>query len=269
MRELVTGHPQVFYGLLGSPVRHVRSPGLITARLAERGLPGKVVALDISAANLAQALAGFRLVDNLAGFLVTMPHKEAIAELVDSLTPEAAAAGAVNIVRRNSDGTLSGGQLDGAGFVAAMKNGGTDPAGQLIHIAGAGGVSAGIAAALAAAGAGRIVIANRSPARAQVLVTRLAAAYPAVEFGVGENVAADAQILINATSLGLNADDPLPFPEHTLLPGRFVGDVVNIATQTPILKLAAERGCRIQAGQAMVEPQLDLMLDFFGQDTTP
>lgn len=268
MRELVTGHPQVFYALLGSPVRHVRSPGLFTARLAEQGLPGKMIAIDVSTENLAAALAGFRLAENLAGFLVTMPHKEAIARLVDSLTPEAAAAGAVNIVRRNSDGSLVGGQLDGAGFVAAMKAAGTDPAGQSIHIAGAGGVSAGIAAALAAAGAGRIVIANRSPERAQVLVARLAAAYPDVQFGVGGDVDPNARILINATSLGLNADDPLPFPEHTLLPGRFVGDVVNIATQTPILKLAAERGCRIQAGQAMVEPQLALMLDFFGQDTT-
>src|SRR5690606_15757664 len=146
----VTGHPQVFYALLGSPVRHVRSPGLFTAQLAERGMPGKMIAIEISAENLAPALAGLRLAENLAGCLVTMPHKEAIARLVDSLTPEAAAAGAVNIVRRNSDGSLVGGQLDGAGFVAAMKAGGTDPAGQTIHIAGAGGVSAGIAAALAA-----------------------------------------------------------------------------------------------------------------------
>src|SRR5690606_8806549 len=119
---------------------------------------------------------------NLAGFLVTMPHKESISGLVDDLSPVARAASAVNIVRRKENGSLYGDQLDGAGFVAALRGKGVELDGASVFVAGSGGVRAGICSALAQNGSARISIANRSAARAAALIERLGRFYPGCRF---------------------------------------------------------------------------------------
>ena len=257
-------HPRALYGLIGHPVATLRSPTLFNGRLQDWVLPGSMVAFDIVPEELEVGLAGLRVMRNLVGFLVTMPHKERLVSLLDGVTPEAKAAGAANIVRRGADGRLFGGQLDGAGFVAAMRLSGFDPQGKRLYVAGAGGVSAGICAALAAAGAARIDIFNRNAERAGLLARRLGASYPRTAIATvdgGPTVEADA--VVNATSLGMRPDDALPFSLDPCRDGTFVGDVVNTAEPTPLLRAAAARGFKGQSGQAMVEPQLALMREFF------
>jgi shikimate dehydrogenase len=252
------------YGLIGYPIGFVRSPGILNAYLAEHGLPGRMVPFGIRPEALETGLAGLRHIENLAGFFVTMPFKESILALLDDASETARIAGAVNIVRRTPDGRLFGHQLDGAGFVGAMKAAGIPVAGAAAHIAGAGGVSAGICCALAQAGIGRITIANRNRERAETLADRLRLAFPHTDFAVA-NAAPDASIdiVVNATSLGLSDGDPLPVDLSATRRGIFVGDVVNVPHMTPLLEAAEARGCRTQHGKAMFGPQIGLALDFY------
>lgn len=256
--------PNSLYGLIGHPVGHVRSPGLFNAHLEANGLPGRMIVFDYKPNCLAIALDAFRQMQNLKGLFVTMPHKQAIAPLLDGLTDMAAIADAVNVVRRTGDGRLIGGQLDGPGFVAAMIAGGTNPSGKKAFIAGAGGVSAGICCALADSNVRSIVIHNRNLERGRELCNRLQKAFPATEFAVTEaRPDGMIDILINATSVGLNPDDPLPVSLEGIRQGIFVGDVVNLPNGTLFISRSRDLNCKVQNGDAMFRPQIQLALDFF------
>jgi shikimate dehydrogenase len=257
-------HEHTLYGLVGYPITFVRSPGILNAYLADNGLPGRMVPFGVKPEGLASALSGLRHLENLAGFFVTMPFKESILPLLDDASETARIAGAVNIVRRTPDRRLFGHQLDGAGFVGAMEATGIPIAGASAYIAGAGGVSAGICCALAEAGAGRVAINNRDRNRAERLADRLRGAFPKTVFAVtttqpGEEI----DIVVNATSLGLSAGDPLPVDLSATRRGIFVGDVVNVPHPTPLLDTAEARGCHTQHGRAMFGPQIELALRFY------
>ncbi|WP_127142985.1 shikimate dehydrogenase family protein [Pelagibacterium montanilacus] len=252
------------YGLIGQPVAGLRSPGLFQASLAERGLGGTMVPLEIAPASLETALYGLRSLANLRGFLVTMPHKQSIAPLLDDLTEAARVTGAVNIVRRTEDGRLVGGQLDGPGFVAGLVQAGFSPKGANVFMAGAGGVAAGIAFALAEAGVARIAMANRNRARAEKLCARLAAHFPdcalsATDLAPGRDIG----VAINATSLGLDGETDLPFALDDLPAAAFVADVVNRPEPTALVATARTRGHTAIEGRGMVMPQLPMMHAFF------
>ena len=252
------------YGLIGYPITFVRSPGILNAYLADNGLPGRMIPFGVRPEALGAALDGLRHIENLAGFFVTMPFKETILPLLDDASETARIAGAVNIVRRTADGRLIGQQLDGAGFVGAMRASGIAIEGASAHVAGAGGVSAGICCALAEAGIGRIAIANRNRERAVQLTERLRAAFPATVFAVtGGPPGEEIDIVVNATSLGLSEDDPLPIDLSAVRRGAFVGDVVNVPRQTALLGEADARGCHTQHGKAMFGPQIELALSFY------
>lgn len=255
------------YGLIGYPITFVRSPGILNAYLAEHGLPGRMVAFGVRPEALETALTGLRHMENLLGFFVTMPFKEVILPLLDNTSETARIAGAVNIVRRTFDGRLIGHQLDGAGFVSAMKAAHVTIAGASAYVAGAGGVSAGICCALAEASVGRIAIANRSRERANRLADRLRAAFPGTTFAVTDaSPREEIDIVVNATSLGFSADDPLPVDLSGTRRGIFVGDVVNVPHTTPLLDAAEARGCRTQHGKAMFGPQIELALRFYAEE---
>ncbi|MCO6052277.1 shikimate dehydrogenase [Mesorhizobium sp. RP14(2022)] len=252
------------YGLIGHPIASAQSPAMLNTYLLEHSLPGRMVAFDISPDGLETSLSGLRQVGNLLGFFVTMPFKESILHLLDEVSKAAHIAGAVNIVRRLPDGRLIGHQLDGAGFVGAMEKAGIAVAGKIVHMAGAGGVAAGIAYALARAGVARITLTNRSRSRAEVLAARLGPSFPQTAFTVTDMPPGrDVDILVNATTLGLQLRDPLPFDLSGTRGGIFVGDVVNGALTTPLLVHAAACGCKVQAGMDMFPPQIPLALDFF------
>lgn len=252
------------YGLVGYPITFVRSPGILNAYLAEKGLPGRMIPFGVKPEALATAVTGLRCLENLAGFFITMPFKEVILSLLDELSETARIAGAVNIVRRTPDGRLQGHQLDGAGFVSAMKAADIPIAGANAYVAGAGGVSAGICCALAEVGIGRIAINNRNTERAERLAERLRTAFPKTDFIVSDTQPGeDVDIVINATNLGIDPADPLPVDLSKTRAGIYVGDVVNRPHTTALILTAQARGYRIQPGSAMFEPQIELALRFF------
>lgn len=255
----VTGATRIF-AIVADPVAHVKTPQVINALLAKSGYDGILVPLHTAPADLAAAFAAFRSFRNLAGWIVTVPHKGAAVALCDEVSPLARRVGAVNCVRREPDGRLIGAMLDGAGFVAGLRGEGIDPAGKSVYLAGAGGAASAIAFALCEAGVARLVVANRSAGKRDELVARLAQHYPA-SIVAGEGRAAESEIVVNGTSLGLSPDDPSPIDEAELSPHHIVAEVIMEPELTPLLRAAQAKGCRIHLGRHMLEAQAAAMID--------
>jgi shikimate dehydrogenase len=255
----ITGKTALF-GLIGHPIEHVGSPALINAYMAEKGRDGVLIPIHVTPSDLEKVVDGLRCLQNLRGFLVTIPHKQTIVPLLDRLTEAAELSGAVNVVRRDVDGNLIGDQLDGEGFAAALQGSGISLTGARIYMAGAGGVAAGIGFALARQGASAVTIFNRTQSRADELAQRLSGAFPQCDVRTGDSNPSGHDIVVNATSLGLKANDPHPMNVDGLNAAMTVADVIINPRDTAFLRAAAVRGCRIQYGFRMVEEQLPLMI---------
>ena len=221
--------------VIGDPVEHSRSPAIHNAAFEAAGLNWVFLALRVTAADLADAVAGFRAT-GMAGLSVTMPHKEAIVPLLDRLSSTAATLGAVNCVTRE-DGAPVGHNTDGDGLVDALREAGFDPAGRRCLVLGAGGAARAAVLALGMAGAAEVGVAARRPERA--------AAAAVLAGPAGRAVAPDAgsyELVVNATPLGMEATDPPPLPVEGISPGHTVVDLVYAAGMTPLLQAAAAVG---------------------------
>jgi shikimate dehydrogenase len=252
------------FGIVAHPIAHLRAPEIFNAYLAERGIDGVMVAFDVAPADLAAMLEAARRMRNLRGFCVSNPHKETILPLLDRATDAARRVGAVNIVRREADGTLTGTQGDGEGFATGLEAAGHAIAGRRIFMAGAGGAAAGIGFALAARGARTLAIHNRTAARAEALAARIRASFPACEVRAAGPEAGGHDIVVNATSAGLDPSDPLPCDLSRLAPPAVAAEVIMRPRETRFLREAAARGCAVHHGEAMAAAQMGLIAAFTG-----
>jgi len=247
---------------LAYPSAHLRTPQLFNARCRERGLDAVLVPWQVHPDHLRQVLAALRVSDSVCGMIVTIPHKETIAALCDHLEGPAALLNVANVVRKAQDGACVGCMLDGEGFVGGLRRQGRDPCGKAALLVGAGGVAVAIAYALLDAGVQRLVIANRTLARAQRLVERLQALYPGRDVAVGQADANGCDLVINATALGMHVGDPLPLDVETIAPATVVAEVVMVPAVTPLLHAARNRGADIHEGIHMLTGQIDPFIDF-------
>lgn len=242
----ITGNTKVV-ALLGYPVTHSLSPAMQNAAFDEAGLDWCYVTFAVTPEALRRAVDGIRAL-NLAGANVTVPHKEAVIPLLDELDPGATAAGAVNVIV-NRDGRLVGYNTDGDGFMRSLAELGIETAGKRVMLLGAGGAARGIGYKLAQT-AGSLGIFNRNAAKAVRLAERLNAVRPVVEPVTELSDMKAADIIVNATPLGLSADDPLPL-DPALLGGRqVVGDLIY--KDTRLLREASRLGCRTFNGMGML-----------------
>jgi len=135
---VITGRTRVVF-LLADPVTQAQSPMLVNALLAERGIDAVMAPLQVPAGALAPALDAIRASRNVAGALVSMPHKTALTSLVDEVARAGREVGACNVVRREADGRLTATMFDGEGFVAGLRAAGHDLRGRRALLVGAGG----------------------------------------------------------------------------------------------------------------------------------
>lgn len=261
----ITGTTRL-YVILADPVGQVRAPSLFNPLFAQHGVDAVFVPMHVAAGDLNQVWTGLTGMQNLDGILITVPHKVAVAGLCDRLETQGALVGAVNTVRRDADGTMVGTMFDGLGFVDGLRQHGHDPKRRRVLQIGAGGAGQAVAFALAEAGVSSLTIANRSVDKADALCRRITAAgmmarahpAPADVDPVGFDM------VVNTTSLGLQADDPLPVDVARLDPGTVVADIIMKPAQTPLLQAALARGLPVQYGAPMLDAQIRLMTDFFG-----
>jgi shikimate dehydrogenase len=260
---MITGRTRV-YGILADPIHHVKTPQAMNTLFAERGVDGVLVPFHVAPQGLAALLDGLRQMQNFGGFIATVPHKPAMLPLCDRVDDHAAMIGAVNAVRREADGAMVGAMLDGLGFVAALRAQGTDPAGAAALLAGAGGAAAAIAFALAEAGVSRLTVANRTMNKAADLAARVSAAYPACRAQAGPADPRGFDLVVNATALGMRADDPAPLDFAGLSAGQIAAEAIMEPEITPFLTAAEAAGCAIRPGRPMLDHQIALMASHMG-----
>jgi shikimate dehydrogenase len=243
-------------GVVGHPVGHSLSPRMHNASFAATGLDYVYVPLDVRPEELPAAVNGLRAL-GFRGFNVTMPHKEAILPLLDGLDEVATLTGAVNTVVVEEDG-LRGTNTDGIGFVEACEESGVGLCGARVLLVGAGGAAASIALAVLGEGARELRILNRSRWRAVKLGKRLREAYRGAGISVHkatdlEGALKGADVVVNATYLGMKMEDPPPVPVSRLGTNVAICDAVYIAGgETRFIRLARERGLRAVPGARML-----------------
>lgn len=246
-------------GVMGDPVAHSLSPLLHNAAFAALGLDWASVAFLVRPGGAEDALRGMRAL-GVRGLSVTMPHKSAAAALADRLTPVAERLGAANCLSFDG-GEVLGDNTDGEGFLAALRRGtGFDPAGRRCLVAGAGGAARAVVLALAAAGASEVVVANRSPDRAEA-----AAALAGPGGRLGEAAEAPrADLVVNATPAGMvgAGEAVAPIVDAALLhAGQVVVDLVYEPRTTAWLSEAVRRGATGVGGLGMLVHQAAVQLE--------
>lgn len=247
--------------LIGHPVAHSLSPTFQNAALRRAGIPCTYEAFDVRPDQLARAAAKLRA--QSAGGNVTVPHKEAFAALCDRLSPVAERVGAVNTFW-TEDGALVGDNTDVGGFLEALEHDfGRTASFRRVALIGAGGAAAAIAAAVERWPGGAIALVARNAPRSAELAARFAHVRVAQSLS---DALADADLVVNATPLGLQSDDPLPVPIHELPPRAAVYDLVYRRGQTAWVHAARGAGHRAADGLSMLIAQGALAFErWFGQ----
>ena len=249
---------------LGFPTETFTAPMIYNPWFASRGINAVVVPMGVRAEDYAAFLRPLFRLSNIRGALVTMPHKLATVGLLDDAALAVQVAGSCNAILRRPDGSLYGDLFDGVGFVRGAKRKGFDFTGADCLIVGAGGVGSAIAAAIAAEAPGSIALFDSRAAAAGRLAASLRRHFSGVTVSLADNDPADYHLVVNATPLGMSAGDPLPFDPARIDSDAFIGDVVLTAELSPLLKAAAQRGCRYQVGTDMLFEQIPAYLEFFG-----
>ena len=252
---------------LGYPTEAFKAPMIYNPWFEQQGIDAVVVPMGVKPEDYAASLVQIFRFSNLRGALVTMPHKVTTMSLVDEVTPTARIAGACNAILKRPDGTLLGDQFDGAGFVRGVERKGRPFRGTRVLVSGAGGVGSAIAASIAAAGAAELMLFDAHAASAEALAGRLREHYPQLKVATGSKDPAGFDVIVNATPLGMKADDPLPFDIERIDAGTFVGEVVMKTEYTPLLEAARARGCAVQVGTDMLFEMIPAYLEFFGFGT--
>jgi shikimate dehydrogenase len=252
---------KVLLGLIGAGIQRSLTPAMHEEEARRHGLHLHYQLIDLdrsgaSEADLPGLLAAARTM-GFAGLNITYPCKQAVIPLLDGLSEEARAMGAVNTVV-NRDGRLVGHNTDGSGWSWGFRR--ALPQADLGRVAllGAGGAGSAIAHAVLRLGAGELRLVDSDSGRASELAQRLNTLYGAGRVTAVSDVAqalSDATGLIHATPTGMDKVPGLPLPESLLRPDLWVAEIVYFPLETSLLRAARARGCATVDGGAMAVGQ--------------
>src|ERR1043166_6244842 len=248
----------VLVGLIGSGIQASRTPAMHEREGAAQGgaYVYKIIDLDslgLSAAALPELLNGARRF-GFAGLNITHPCKQAVIPLLDDLSPDARALGAVNTVVFGRDGRAVGHNTDWSGFAEAFKRGLSDAERHWVVQFGAGGAGAAVAHALLTLGVGELSIVDTDRERAERLAQDLCARFgagPAADCKEHAHAARPANGIVNTTPIGMAKYPGMPLARELLRPDLWVADIVYLPLETELLANARALGCRTMGGGGM------------------
>jgi shikimate dehydrogenase len=263
---LINGSTQVV-AHIGYPTHSFKAPMIYNPYFEQAGIDAVVVPMGVKSEDYAAFLPAIFSMDNIAGALITMPHKMATVAMLDEVSATVRVAGACNAVKK-INGKLIGDMFDGEGFVRGVLRKGMVLQGASSLVVGSGGVGCAIAASLALAGIARIALFDVNTTSCEALAQRLRDNYPALVVDTGSNDPAGFDLVVNATPMGMEVGDPLPMDVSRIASTSFVGEVVMKTEMTAFLQASKDRGCRVQIGTDMLFEQIPAYLEFFGFATT-
>lgn len=262
----VIGGNTRIYPILGDPIAQVHCPELLNPYFRKLGIDAVMIPLHVPAGTLAECFRAIRTMQNVGGVVVTIPHKAVMASLIERLVGRGKRLAAVNIARREPDGSWSGDHLDGVGFVASLRQRGWAVENKHVFLSGCGGAGSAIADALAEASVASVCLYDADPFRVGSLTSILERCYPGLLISQGLRESQHFDLVINATSLGMREEDPLPIPQSMLRPGRMVADIIMTPARTRLLETAERLGCEVHYGKPMLTAQIEMMVAFFRRE---
>ncbi len=248
----MTSTPRAF--VMGHPIAHSRSPMMHRYWLDRLGIDGSYDRLDVAPADIEAFFGKFREAGWVGGN-VTVPHKSAVMPYLDRVDDAAQAMGAVNTLWWEGD-ALVGGNTDGIGFVHNLDDRapGWDSGARRVLILGAGGAARAATYALLGRGLD-VVLCNRSAEKAETLAAHFGKGVRAAGLGDLPSLMSEADVLVQATSLGMIGQPPLVLDLSPLKTTAVVCDVVYVPLETALLKAAKARGHRTVDGLGMLMHQ--------------
>lgn len=229
------------YAVLGNPVSHSKSPQIHALFAAQTGQKLEYRAILVEPGQFAATVDAFRAAGG-KGVNVTVPFKQDAWVYADILSARAERAGAVNTLLFRDSGETLGENTDGPGLIRDLKvNHGLELAGKRILLLGAGGAARGVLSPLLAEQPVRLVIANRTPAKAVELALLFSGLGPLTACGFPELAGQRFDLIINATAAGLSGELP-PLPQGVLAEGGWCYDLMYGDSPTPFLRWAREQG---------------------------
>lgn len=272
-------------GIFGDPVAHTLSPVIHNAAFESLGLDFVYVPFHVRPRELEAAVGALRAL-GMPGVNLTIPHKEKVIGYLDGVDEDASAVGAVNTVV-NRGGKLTGYNTDGEGFLRSLtEETGFNPEGKKIIILGAGGASRGILASIVKRKPERVIVANRTLERAELLVKEFKEKFKGIKADAVELDEAtlgpglkEADLLVNTTSIGMEVggqvggkgggDSPLSFAIENLPDKAVVSDIVYRPIVTGLIKGAEERGLKTLRGLGMLVGQGALSFELWTGEKAP
>jgi shikimate dehydrogenase len=277
-----------YCAVYGYPVRHSASPAMQNAGIAALGLKWRYLAFEVRPEKLREALEDAKEM-KLVGVNLTVPHKLLAMDMMDALDESARAWGAVNTVRfetRDVKGAwrplgqfartpnelrAQGFNTDAEAITRALQEDlQLQVRGARILVLGAGGAGRTAALKLAADGAGELFLVNRTYSKAAAVAEEIRERWPEVPVTLGYPQGT-IDLVLNATSLGLKADDPVPYDagHFSLSRAAAVYDMIYRPAETPLLKEARQAGCRVANGISMLLYQGAKALELWSGRTAP
>ena len=261
----MAGPVQNFAGVLGWPLTRTLSPAIHTAAFRRLGFDWAYLSFPVPPDLLPQAVGGLRAL-GAVGANVTIPHKETVIAHLDQLSGDAAAIGAVNTIQRLGD-RLIGHNTDVDGFREFIAgDAGINVSGSRALVLGTGGTARAVVKALDDLDAAEIVIAARSSERGTALTHLVGRAHATVaDWDQAATLASDAVIVVNATPLGGDGEDPVP--DAIWHPGQVIVDLVYSPPATPLVEAARAAGADAWGGLGMLVRQAAASFQIWtGQD---
>ena len=243
------------FAVLGHPINHSFSPVMHMASFRSIGFDGEYTRLDVPPEMLGDALKALSA-EGFSGVNLTIPHKQLALPMMDALTPEAQRLGAVNTVRFEEGGKLSGHNTDGPGFLAAAKATlGFDPAGRRVAVVGCGGAGRAVAITLAHAGA-QVGLLDIDRDRAEALAEEIRGSGRDAAV-IGRERIRDADLIAQCSPSGLAIFPEPAVRADEMRPGQCLYDIVIPPGDpvTPTMKEARTLGIPCANGVRMLVEQ--------------
>ena len=260
--DFVNGKTRV-YGIVGDPIEQVRSPEMVTWEMQKRDHNAVLIPMHIAHDEFDTVIPHIMRMRNLDGLIFTIPFKAQAIALAKTLGPQASQIGAINALKKHSNGAWSGEIFDGMGCVEAFKQRGITLQDKRLQLIGLGGAGSAICVALAYEKPKLLRLFDINVQTTERMAKMVNTISPQTVVEVGLPLAEGIDILLNASPVGMLNDARLPLAVQQFKKELIVFDAIVMPENTPLLTLAQDCGCQVVRGREMMLGQISKIVDYF------
>lgn len=260
--DFVNGKTRV-YGIVGDPIEQVRSPEMVTWEMQKRDHNAVLIPMHIARDEFDTVMPQIMRMRNLDGLIFTIPFKAQAIALAKTLGPQASQIGAINALKKHSNGAWSGEIFDGIGCVEAFKQRGITLQDKRLQLIGLGGAGSAICVALAYEKPKLLRLFDINAQTTERMAKMVNTISPQTVVEVGLPLAEGIDILLNASPVGMLSDARLPLAVEQFKKELIVFDAIVMPENTPLLTLAQDCGCQVVRGREMMLGQISKIVDYF------